>query len=205
MKSESENCTQRTWGQNRRTGWSAIIGTVCTYTCSQVPGFSRGKLRHTRLIPELSATRPFQLGSRPSRSFRLRSNASAQYAPLLQIRHSLYCSAIQFTATGAFDDGSTVDVTSTAAWSSSNPGVVTVDSKGFATYASPTRQGLVNITATGQHEGDSRNKNLVRTRRTHPVKAEIPRSSKGSARLGRGRAPPRTGKNKRNFFCTRLI
>jgi trimeric autotransporter adhesin len=46
------------------------------------------------------------------------------------------CSTVQFTATGAFDDGTTTDVTSTALWSSSRTAVIAIGSNGLATYAS---------------------------------------------------------------------
>jgi hypothetical protein len=45
------------------------------------------------------------------------------------------CSTVQFTATGAFDDGTTTDVTSTVTWSSSKPTVINVGNNGLATYA----------------------------------------------------------------------
>src|SRR5207248_1736995 len=43
----------------------------------------------------------------------------------------------QFTATGTYSDGSTVDLTSSAAWVSSNPAVATITAGGLASGAAP--------------------------------------------------------------------
>ena len=51
----------------------------------------------------------------------------------------------QFTATGTYSDGSTQNITSRAAWASSNSGVATVNSAGLATAISP---GSATISAT---------------------------------------------------------
>ncbi len=51
----------------------------------------------------------------------------------------------RFTATGLFSDDTTQDLTTAAAWTSSDPGVAAVDSKGAATAIAP---GAVTITAT---------------------------------------------------------
>src|ERR1700757_4901360 len=51
----------------------------------------------------------------------------------------------QFTATGTFSDGSTKDMTASAAWSSSNPAVATISNSGLATSLTI---GRVQITAT---------------------------------------------------------
>lgn len=56
-----------------------------------------------------------------------------------------------FVATGTFSDGSTQDLTSTAAWSSSNDSVATV-SRGLAAGVTP---GLAIVTATVGAEGDT--------------------------------------------------
>ena len=51
----------------------------------------------------------------------------------------------QFSATGHYNDGSTLDLTNSAAWASSKPSVATVDASGLAaTHA----KGSANITAT---------------------------------------------------------
>ena len=50
----------------------------------------------------------------------------------------------QFTATGAYSDGSSFDITSVVAWSSDNPGVATVNSAGLATSLA---SGTATITA----------------------------------------------------------
>ncbi|SDJ03730.1 Ig-like domain (group 2) [Frankineae bacterium MT45] len=51
----------------------------------------------------------------------------------------------QFHATGTYSDASTADLTSTASWSSSNPGVATVNSAGLVTAVGA---GTATITAT---------------------------------------------------------
>jgi hypothetical protein len=51
----------------------------------------------------------------------------------------------QFTATGAFSDGTTQDLTGQVAWASSNPAVATINAAGLATGQAP---GTVAITAT---------------------------------------------------------
>ncbi len=51
----------------------------------------------------------------------------------------------QFTATGSYPDGTTSDVTSTVAWSSSNTAVATINSAGLAQGGT---SGTANITAT---------------------------------------------------------
>jgi hypothetical protein len=53
--------------------------------------------------------------------------------------------ALQFTATGNYNDGSTKNLTSTAAWSSSNPSVATIGTSGIVTAVAV---GSTNITAT---------------------------------------------------------
>jgi hypothetical protein len=54
---------------------------------------------------------------------------------------------VQFKAMGIFSDGSNEDLTSSAAWVSSDPRIATVDSTGLATTIS---NGTVRITATSQ-------------------------------------------------------
>ena len=51
----------------------------------------------------------------------------------------------QFSATGHYNDGSTLDVTTVAAWASSKPSVATIDTAGLA---STHAKGNANITAT---------------------------------------------------------
>jgi hypothetical protein len=51
----------------------------------------------------------------------------------------------QFTATGAYSDGTTADITTSATWASSNAGVVSVTSAGMATAAGP---GQATLSAT---------------------------------------------------------
>lgn len=51
----------------------------------------------------------------------------------------------QFTATGHYNDGSTLDLTNSAAWASSKPSVATIDAHGLA---STLAKGNTNITAT---------------------------------------------------------
>lgn len=41
--------------------------------------------------------------------------------------------ALQFFATGAYDDGSTADLTNTADWTSADPSIASIDQAGFAT------------------------------------------------------------------------
>lgn len=53
----------------------------------------------------------------------------------------------QFTAAGNYSDGSTQDLTSTVAWSSSSPSVLTINSQGLATG---TGTGSATVTATYQ-------------------------------------------------------
>ena len=51
----------------------------------------------------------------------------------------------QFTAMGTFSDGSSLDITATAAWTSSNTSVATIAGGGLAT---PVASGNTNITAS---------------------------------------------------------
>jgi Bacterial Ig-like domain (group 2) len=51
----------------------------------------------------------------------------------------------QFTASGTFSDGTTQDLTKSAAWSSSDPTIATIDSSGLATSVAP---GIATIIAT---------------------------------------------------------
>jgi uncharacterized protein YjdB len=60
---------------------------------------------------------------------------------------------LQFTVIGAYNDETTRDVTTEATWSSSDPGVATVNGRGIAT---PVRPGTATITATvGDHSASS--------------------------------------------------
>ena len=56
--------------------------------------------------------------------------------------------AVQFTATAALSDGTTQDVTSLAAWQSSDPSAATVSSTGVVTAMAA---GTVDVTATYQN------------------------------------------------------
>src|SRR6266478_5888256 len=58
-------------------------------------------------------------------------------------------SQLQFTATGAFSDGSTQDLTKTVRWSSSADSIVTIDSAGLATTHSLGRPQITAQTDTG--------------------------------------------------------
>jgi uncharacterized protein YjdB len=57
-------------------------------------------------------------------------------------------SAVQFTATAMLSDGTTQDVTSVAAWQSSDPSAATVSSTGVVTAMAA---GTVDVTATYQN------------------------------------------------------
>jgi hypothetical protein len=59
----------------------------------------------------------------------------------------------QFTATGLYDDCSSLDLTDAVAWSSSEPGVVSIDASGFAS-ARPV-SGTARLTATDISSGIS--------------------------------------------------
>lgn len=54
----------------------------------------------------------------------------------------------QFTATGVFSNGTTMDETATVGWTSSNMAVATIATGGLATGAAVTATGTTNITAT---------------------------------------------------------
>jgi hypothetical protein len=62
-------------------------------------------------------------------------------------------SPLPFTATGTYTDGSSNNLTASAAWSSSIATVATVDTMGLATPASPVQLGLTVITATEPSSG----------------------------------------------------
>ena len=59
-----------------------------------------------------------------------------------------HCSAIRYTATGKFDDGTMIDVTNGVQWVSSDTSVLTIDNTGHVTFVSPLALRPVNVTAT---------------------------------------------------------
>jgi hypothetical protein len=65
----------------------------------------------------------------------------------------------QFTATGAFSDGSTQDVTNAVAWSSSAPDIVAIDKNGLAS-AQPV-SGTATVTATDTNSGVTASTNVT--------------------------------------------
>ncbi len=58
-----------------------------------------------------------------------------------------YPATLQFTATGTYSDGTTADITGTAAWASSNTAAATIATGGMATAVDPPIPATTNITA----------------------------------------------------------
>lgn len=84
----------------------------------------------------------------------------------------------QFTATAVFENGPSVDVTSQVSWSSTNPGVASVDSMGLATSIV---EGITSITAT-HPSGRSASATLV----VEAARVSRIQITPNSANIGRG-------------------
>ena len=119
-----------------RVTWSSSDISIAVIQSSGIAsGVSVGTAFITAALGSVSETTLLNVSATTLSSITLSPSSSSIASGTLQI----------FEATGINSDGSTLDLTTTAVWSSSNTNVATVDSSGIATGVS---SGTVTITAT---------------------------------------------------------
>jgi hypothetical protein len=122
-----------TWG----TGSSAI---AAVNAAGLVTGMGVGSTTITAAVTGTTVT-----GSTPLTVSAPLLTSIAVSAPSTSLN---YPGTLQFTAMGTYSDGSTGDVTGTAAWASSNAAAATIAAGGMATAVDPPTSATTNITAT---------------------------------------------------------
>jgi uncharacterized protein YjdB len=116
--------------------WSSAAQAVATISTSGLAsGISSGSSRITASMNSVSGTAMLDVNSKTLTSIAVSPANPNVFAGATQ----------QFTATATYNDGSTANVTSTAAWSSANSAVVRINSAGLATAMAA---GSASITAT---------------------------------------------------------